>query len=369
MGTSFVGQWHGKAVKAFCGADLVAVADNDPRMRAEYIDMMGPLQEFDDYRDMIKKADLDAVIVGLPTHMHYPVCMESLDAGLHVICEKPPTSNASEMVKIARKAEKAGLVYMFARQGRFTKPSLKARELVQKGRLGQVYHANATWIQTRTPGLMGGKLDVKGQGWRLEKKKWRLDKAKGGGVLLDLGIHVIDGAWFVMGCPRPVEVVAGMHCAMGHLVPKAEVYSADDAAMGMIRFENGATLQFSTAFSINWTHPHLSPKPTKDGKGDTQANMFKEITVIGSHAGVDITGNRLMTSALMGVKIRPLASPEKVAGNQSAIGRQMADFLNAILNGTKPTNSADQAVMLMQMLEGLAKSGETGRAVQIKRKN
>ena len=183
---------------------------------------------FDDYRQMFGACDLDAVCIGLPTWMHAPVSQEAVQLGLHVLCEKPPSNDATELMPVTQLAETKGLVYMFVRQSRFTSQLMEGRRLVQAGELGDVYYAETRWIRTRWCSARG----------------WRHDKAKGGGVLLDLGIHAIDNVWFMMGCPRPTEVMAGLYCTFSDLAPPEQTYTADDAACGFVRFENGCTLAF-----------------------------------------------------------------------------------------------------------------------------
>ena len=90
------------------------MADPDKDRRADFIGQYGAMEEFDDYRVMIHKGDLDGAVIALPTSMHYAACAATLKAGLHVLCEKPPTTTAQEMVKVARLAKQKKLTYMFA---------------------------------------------------------------------------------------------------------------------------------------------------------------------------------------------------------------------------------------------------------------
>ena len=351
MGTSYPCLRHGEAFEALRGAELAAVADPDMGRRKEFVRKFGAMREYADYRDMLTDGGLDAAVIGLPTGMHVAATMASFDSGLHVLCEKPPTTNAKEMVRVARKARASGLTYMFCRQFRFTDASLGARKRVDSGRLGTVYHADARWLRARF--IPTG------------SRSWFTSKAKGEGVLLDLGIHAIDDAWFVMGCPRPVEALAGMHCALSHLAPEGQEYTAEDAAVGLLRFENGATLNFTVSFSLNW--PGAQPPPA--GRRTFNPGL-RETTIHGTHGGVQITGGkdgREIVGMKTGVRLRPMRVRRHVAANgaKPEFVRQARDFLRAVRQRSTPTNSAEQAVMLMQMLDALRKSGDTQRAVRI----
>ena len=100
--------------------ELVALADPDPTRRKRVLGRMRRVRVFDDYRQMFGACDLDAVCIGLPTWMHAPVSQEAVQLGLHVLCEKPPSNDATELMPVTQLAETKGLVYMFVRQSRFT---------------------------------------------------------------------------------------------------------------------------------------------------------------------------------------------------------------------------------------------------------
>ena len=342
MGAGWPSQRHAESLGVIRGVELCAISEPNLERRAKFLETYGRMQEYDDYSEMLRKAGLDAVVISLPTGMHFEATMASLRRGLHVLCEKPPTTNAREMARIARLAKKKQLTYMFCRQPRFTPSSLEARRLVKSGRIGKVYHAEAKWIRCRgIPWGAGG---------------WFVNKKKGGGVLLDLGVHAIDNAWFVMGCPRPVEAMAGLHCAFAHLAPEGVEYTAEDAAVGLIRFAGGATLHLMVTFALN-----TAGLDAKAAAGTVRPE-WGEVKVYGTRGGIDVTAGKLISGRKKAVDVSPLKAPRKV---RPAFVLQSREFVRAIRAQDDPINSADQAVMLMQMLDALKKSGETGRAVGI----
>ena len=100
--------------------ELVALADLDPARRKRVLGDIKGVRVFDDYKEMFGACDLDAVCIGLPTWMHAPVSLEAVERGMHVLCEKPPSNDAAELIPVTQLAESKGLVYMFVRQSRFT---------------------------------------------------------------------------------------------------------------------------------------------------------------------------------------------------------------------------------------------------------
>ena len=318
---------------------LVALADPDPTRRKRVLEGIKGVRVFDDYRQMFDACALDAVCIGLPTWMHAPVSQEAIARGMHVLCEKPPSNDAAELIPVTQLAENSGLTYMFVRQSRFTSQLMEGRRLVEAGALGDVYYAETRWIRTRWCSARG----------------WRHDKAKGGGVLLDLGIHAIDNVWFMMGCPRPTEVMAGLYCTFSHLAPPEQTYTADDAACGFVRFENGCTLHFAVAFSMNTTNRHTPAVGSDLVKSETQ-----EFHLYGTKAGLE--SGKLLVGTPDGVKVKPIKAPAQKA---SEVTLQAREFIRSIREGDEPLNSGSQAVMLMQMLDAAMKSSEIGSAVPI----
>ena len=216
---------------------------------------------------------------------------------------------------------------------------MEGRRLVKAGELGDVYYAETRWIRTRWCSARG----------------WRHDKAKGGGVLLDLGIHAIDNVWFMMDCPRPTEVMAGLYCTFADLAPPEQTYTADDAACGFVRFENGCTLHFAVAFSLNTTNRH-----TPAAESDLVKSEVQEFHLYGTKAGLE--SGKLLVGTPDGVKVKPIKSPAQKANE---ITLQAREFIRAIREEDQPLNPGSQAVMLMQMLDAAMKSSEIGSAVAI----
>ncbi|MYF99928.1 Gfo/Idh/MocA family oxidoreductase [Candidatus Poribacteria bacterium] len=318
---------------------LVALADMDANRRKRVLGDIKGVQVFDDYQQMFDKCDLDAVCIGLPTWMHAPVSQEAVERGMHVLCEKPPSNDATELIPVTQLAASKGLTYMFVRQSRFSARIMEGRRLIQAGELGEVYYAETRWIRTRWSSARG----------------WRHDKEKGGGVLLDLGIHAIDNVWFMMGCPRPTEAMAGLYCNFSHLVPPDQTYTADDAACGFVRFENGCTLHFAVAFSLNTTNRH---NPSEES--NLVRSEIQEFHLYGTKAGIE--NGKLLVGTPDGVKVKPMKpSPQKA----DDITLQAQEFIRAIREKDEPLNSGSQAVMLMQMLDAAMKSSEIGSAVSI----
>src|ERR1700680_1079542 len=239
IGAGWPGQMHAQALHATGVADLYACADLDDPRRLAFEKEYAPEKSYRDYHELLQDRRVDGAIICLPNFLHFPASLAALESGKHVLCEKPPTMNAAEMKVLREEAIKRKLVYFFSRQFRFTPAMRMAKELVEEGRLGKIYHAKATFVRSRG-------IPVGVGNWFTEKKR------SGGGALIDIGVHALDSVWYLMGTPRPTSVSAQVFRNFDHLV-KVSVFDVEDAAYAFIRFENGAVVQLETSWAGNLT--------------------------------------------------------------------------------------------------------------------
>src|SRR2546421_1303605 len=195
IGTGWPGQQHAIALAESPDIQLCSCADTNSERLRSFAETYGLESSFEDYQELLRDPDLDAAIICLPNFLHFPASLAALEAGKHVLCEKPPTMNAAEMKVLRDEATKRNLVYFFSRQFRFTPAMRLAKALVEEGRLGKIYHAQATFVRSRG-------IPVGIGNWFTEKKH------SGGGALIDIGVHALDSVWFLMGTPRPVSISA-----------------------------------------------------------------------------------------------------------------------------------------------------------------
>ncbi|HOX08518.1 MAG TPA: Gfo/Idh/MocA family oxidoreductase [Planctomycetota bacterium] len=354
-----MGLSHARACLAAKGVELAALADIDEgileKKKERIVKSCGQdgyerlcsLPLYADYRRMFRMAELDAVLIALPTGMHTESSTLALECGLHVLCEKPPATSAADMAGVAELARSKGLTYMYARQQRFAPAKQLVRKLVDRGRLGPVYHAESKWIRSGGIPFRHG---------------WGVNKSHGGGVLLDLGVHAIDDGWFLMGCPRPVEAFAALHCSFPHLGDGQNLehaYDADDCATGTIRFANGASLNFTATFAMNTAGPHGAPL---EGEGAVE---WLELNVYGVRAGASIHDSRLTFRKGKTETVRVREIKSAMPKGKTELMLQLEHFAGCLLKGREVQNTPEQAVMLMQMLDALRESAETGRSVSI----
>jgi predicted dehydrogenase len=234
-----IGRAIGRAITRTTRARVVALCDLfEDRMQMFAEELPGEQKFYTDYREMCRDPEIDAIFVGTPNQYHVPVAIEALLNGKHVLVTKPLADSEEAAQELVTVAESTGLVNMMSLPSRFGIPTQTLGALIQQGDFGELYYARARSI--RRQGIPA----------------WNLGFVhKGGGAFRDMGVHVLDAAWWLMGMPEPVSVTGVSGAKFGPkglgffgrgAPPEAEYYSqfaADDYTGGFIRFANGSGLQ------------------------------------------------------------------------------------------------------------------------------
>ena len=341
VGLGWPGEQHAKAAVALPGVSVEAACDLDPARLEKFAADFAAPKAFTQYAEMLADPDLTAVVISLPNFLHYSATMAALQAGKHVLCEKPPTMNVPEIEAIRHEARQRNLTYFFGRQSRFHPKLLAAKRLVEEGRLGQVYFVKAERIRSRgTPVGLGG---------------WFVERAKsGGGAMIDIGVHAIDAAWYLLGCPQPVAVSAQVSTHFPELVPEGMKFDVEDSGFAFIRFEGGLVMHLEVTWAANLTD--AVPKSPWAG------HELENTTLYGERATLSLSPPKIFT--MEGMERREESFEIDAGGDQ--FERQLADFIDAIRTGVAPTNNVDQAVSLMRLLMAVYESSAAGAEVRIR---
>ncbi len=349
VGLGWPGARHAEGVRG-CGlGHLYGGCDLNEERREVFRAKHAPEKLFSDYDALLADPALHAVVIALPNALHYPSTLKALQAGKHVLCEKPPTLNAEQMREIRAEAERRGLIYFFGRQMRFSGAMQAARQAVAERRLGEIYYAQTKWVRSRgTPGGIDG---------------WFTDKSRaGGGALIDLGVHAIDAAWYVMGTPAPRSVTAQTYQKFPQLARSA-VFDVEDNAYGLIRLETGALVNFEVAWAANltdeipmgkWGRQELFQTTWYGPKGTLRVIDIFQLMPDTDKPPLSFFEDQ--NGELVSVDLPLPDVPHQFIP-------QMRNFLEAVKGEAAPVNSALQAVQLMEMLDAIYQSSRTGREV------
>lgn len=235
-----IGRKHVLGYREHPAAEVVAAADLDPARREEARggQYAVPLL-YASAEEMLAEADLDVVSICTPNKFHRPLALAAFEAGCHVLCEKPIALTAAEGEQMLAAAKAANRRLMINFSFRFNAQAVALKNRVQAGLLGRVYFGRTTWHRRRgVPGFGG---------WFGKKEM------SGGGPLIDLGVHRLDLALWLMGYPEPEWVLANAWNALTGPVAEREgkAFDVEDFASAMIRFRDGSMLELEASWASN----------------------------------------------------------------------------------------------------------------------
>jgi len=298
---------------------------------------------FEKFDDMLNMEGIEAVDICTPNYLHPIVAIAAFEHGLHVMCEKPdaPTVEQAEAMKAA--SEKAGKVLMVMRNNRF-RPSMKyLKERAASGQMGEIYAARCGW-QRRRGGPPHGS-------WFSQKEQ------SGGGPLIDLGVHMIDLAMWIMGNPKPVSVTGSTYQKFGNACndePLKEgeesIFDVEDLAMAFVRFDNGACLQVEVSWGSNVKSEDVFIEIRGDKEGAVHGNQTHHNLMIAGQDGEYC------------VDIKPYIHDSFGMPQHEANIRHFVDVVNG---DAEPIFTPDQGVNMVKILNAIYKSAETGREVKL----
>ena len=335
-GAGWPGVKHAEGYKAAGGFTVAAVADLIPSRRRALVQQFAGAVELADAQALVDDETLDVVSVCLPNHLHAPIAHAALRAGKHVICETPPTMAAPEARKLAAAAAKAGKVLLYAAQRRFGGAEQAAAQALAKGYAGDVYHARASWMRTR--GVPTG------TGWFTDRSK------SGGGAIIDLGVQMLDLAWWLLGQPRPISAYSVLHERLKEAAPNGRTFDVEDAGFALLRFEGGKSLELSASWAIN-------QPPRQQGTACRVCGDKGALEVYTPQGPLLYRGFGPKGEA----KETPLKLPKVV--HYPAMMRHLKRCIQA---GEKPLVGPTEGATLMAIVDAIYKSAESGRSVEVK---
>lgn len=326
------------------GVELIAVCDVVENRARSVAEKHGIPNALTQYRDLLKRDDVDAVVVAVPTFLHAPIAINALKAGKHVLCEKPPALNARQAQRMAKVAKDTRRVLTYGLQMLYESDVEMVKQMVDNGEFGEVYLGKASYLRRRGAP----------RGWFSEKDK------SGGGALIDIGVHLINLTWWLMGNPEPVRASGITFDRIGMSDTRFQAYQpmdvregtakasnpdVDEAAAGMIRFANGAVMLIETSWQLNIKGPG----------GAWSAQIF------GDAAGAKLPSLEIYRN-LNGLQTNVTAHTSPTNGYIA----EAEHFIECIRYHKQPRMTPEHGVTLMKIIDALYRSSESGREVAIR---
>ena len=345
IGAGNIANTHMNAYRGVNDAQVVAICDIDKGKAERLAKKYGVEKFYGSMEEMIAGETLDAVDVCVWNVNHAKCAIYAMEKGLHVLCEKPMAYNAEEAAQMKEVSEKYGKLLMIAFVTRYMDETRVVKDYIDNGYLGDIYYAKAQYV--RRHGNPGG---------------WFGDKSRsGGGPVIDLGVHVIDRARFLMGLPKPVSVYAVAFEKLGNRknlktnvgwIPegatKDDICDVEDFASALIRFDNGAVIQLETGYSIN--------DLPKSG-----------LTLCGTKGGMK-TGDGPLTlyTELNGFMVDTKIDINNLEDARDGFEAELQEFVDCVLGKKTVTATAEDGLVCMKILDAIYESARTGHEAIIK---
>ena len=296
-----------------------------------------------DYRELLKDKSIDVVHVLTPNRWHSEITVAALEAGKHVMCEKPMAINSAEAQKMLDAAKRTGKKLTIGYQSRHRADSEYLKREVEKGTLGDIYYAKATAIRRRAVPTWGVFLD---------------EYAQGGGPLIDIGTHALDLTLWTMDNYKPKYCVGTTYHALNNQTEQGNdwgnwdpaKFTVEDCAFGFVVMENGATIYLEASWALNTL--------------DTREAVTQLCGTLGGADMIDglrfngIRNNqKFMFVPQLEGKGAAFYNASKHPNPSELEARR---WIDAIKNNTDPCVTPEQAIVVTKILEGIYRSAASG---------
>lgn len=342
IGCGGIAQTHLNVLKEIPEVEVVAGVDINPERLKVMEEKWGVTKNYKDWKTMLKEVKPDVVNVCTPNGVHAQPVIDACNAGCHAIVEKPMAMNPGECEKMIAAAEKAKKKLVVGFQYR--------------------YHPNTEFlVRARDAGEFGKIMFVKCQALRRRGiPNWGVFGQKdkqGGGPMIDIGVHILEMAHYVMGSPKPVAASGNTWTYMGNKPSEVvsqwpnwdyKTYTVEDLAIGQIRFDNGAILQVEASFV---------------------AHIEKDVwnfSLMGEKGGASWEPPAIFTDRAGTMMNCQAGWLSKDVGFPTLFKHKLRNLVNGILKDTPLRAPGEAGLAVQKMLDGVYRSAEAGKEVVIK---
>lgn len=342
IGAGGIAQSSCREIAAHPQGEIVAICDSHKRRLEQLGARHGVTRLFADSKELLALADVDAVYIAVPNAFHAPLAEAALDAGKHVILEKPFALNLHEASAVAAAVKRSGKLFMLGMNQRFTPGAQRIKSLVKAGALGEIYHAKAYWMRRSGIPRLGT--------WFGNKQ------LSGGGSLLDIGVHVMDLALYLMDNFEPEAVSGATYTRFGQRglgeggwgISDSEglEFDVDDFATAIIKLAGGASLGLDVSWALHQSQPNLL-----------------NVSLYGSDGGASVYPAELYRFGKDGGDYHVIQNPaaEPVYTHTS----RFHNFINAILGDEAPCVTMKQALAVQSIIDAIYESCRTGKETRL----
>lgn len=342
IGLGSISDFHLKSYAKNEDVQLYGVYDFSLARAQEKAAQYGVDKVFTTIEELLADEQVDAVSICTWNNTHANYAIAALEHDKHVLVEKPLSMTYAEAVEIQRVAERCKKVFQVGFVRRFGTNTAILKKFVDNHTLGSIYYAKASCL--RRLGNPGG---------------WFADKEKsGGGPLIDLGVHIIDICWYLMGKPKVKRIVGHTYNQLGNRshIENLSFYktadydasknSVEDMANALITFENGASLVVDVSYTLHAAKDELA------------------IKLYGTNGGAELEPELKIISEMNDTIINMHPQVNHLSFDfEHAFEMEIKAFVNSCINGEPSAAPIEDGVEIMKILEGIYESARLGKEI------
>ncbi len=325
IGGGYISDFHARAVQKLPGARICTVVAKDLAIARAFADRY-QVRDVDTAESLNARPDIDAAIIATPNKFHAPYALSALERNRDVFLEKPMAINYEEAVEIEKSALSNQQMVMVGHMWRFDPEVQAVKKVIGSDSLGKIIKTRGFGIHTN---------------WGPEG--WFTDRSlAGGGALIDMGVHAIDTARYLLGDPKPAEVYAKLNTHFGN-------YNVDDTGVVFITWDNGS----HSIIESGWWQPHADGPEAATRIYGTKGYA----SVFPSHY------KKIENGKMRDYKIPGMEREEHC--DQSLYDAQMVHFLQSIISRKMPSPGPDEGKTIMRIVDAAYRSSAENTVVKL----
>lgn len=342
IGVGQIGKRHLENYQKIEDAEVVAIADINEVEAGRVSALYGIPNVYTDFRELLRRDDIEAVDVCLHNNFHMPVAVAAFQAGKHVYCEKPMAGAYRDAETMLRTARETGRHLAIQLNTLFSKEAKAAKSIVDQGLLGKIYHARSTGFRRR------GRPFVDGYGSPAFVQKHN----SGGGALYDMGVYHIARILYLMGNPEVLRISGTVYqeTPMDPARQEASGYNVEELGLGWVRLQDGITMDIIEAWAI-----HLDGFEGSSVVGSLGGIRLDPFGFYQSVGDLDLNGSTNLDAFTFRL--------HSVRENGDAYDSTQQHWIAALRGRVELLPIAEIALNTMLISEGIYLSGKLGREV------
>ena len=346
IGTGIIAHQHMQMYQEIEGVKVVAACDLIPDKLEAFCNRYGIEHRYADYRELLKRDDLDSVDVCLHNNLHAPISIDVMASGKNCYCEKPMAGSYADAAAMQEAAKRYGVRLHIQLAMIYGGEVIAAKKLIDEGYLGHIYHARSYGYRRRGRPFVDGYAEKE-----FDSRYWA-----GHGALYDMGVYHISQLLYLLGLPKVQRVSGSIYQEMDMDPERRRIsgFDVEELGLGLVKFENGLSMDILESWSIQGApFPNSSIHGSKGGLQFAQSGQLKYFSEIAGYMAettLDVAGEDYRRTQL--------DPPSRLLYKNS-----QAHWVGVLRGECPPIDTPAIALQTMLVSEGIFLSNQLGREV------